>query len=247
MKLVFAVDAIFPPLTGIGRYAYELASRLTRAQDVSELRFLSMWRWAGASVGPASESPVAASAPVAPGWIAGPRRWLAAQPWVIDPFDRVSEHWRAHLLKSACGAVYHSPNYFLAPHDGPSVATVHDLSVTRYPDTHPAARRRYFELAFERSLRRASLLITVSETVRQELIADYGLPPERVRAVLNGVDAGFRPMPAAETLPVMHRHGLVHGGYTLSVATMEPRKKLDRLIAAYAQLPAALRQAIPWC
>lgn len=241
MKLVFAVDAIFPPLTGIGRYAYELADRLTLVDELESLRFLSMWRWAPIKTGVAHPS----EALVAPRAVAAPRRWLANQHWAIAPYDFASERWRARLLQRARGAVYHSPNYFLAPHDGPSVATVHDLSINRYPQTHPAARRRYFELAFERSLRRASMLITVSETVRQEVIADYGVAPDRIRAVLNGVDASFCPMTPAQTQPVMHKHDLAHGHYTLSVATLEPRKKLDRLITAYAQLPPALRESCP--
>lgn len=238
---MFAVDAIFPPLTGIGRYAYELADRLTQVEELDYLRFLAMWRWAPMKAGQAPPS----AALIAPRLVAGPRRWMANQFWAIAPYDFASERWRTRLLKGAKGAVYHSPNYFLASHDGPSVATVHDLSVSRYPQTHPAARRRYFELAFERSLRRASMLITVSETVRQEVIADYGVAPDRIRAVLNGVDASFCPMTSAQTLPVMHKHGLAHGHYTLSVATLEPRKKLDRLITAYAQLPSALRESCP--
>ena len=48
MKLAFAIDAIFPPLTGIGRYAYELANRLPQVAEIDELRFLGMWRWAQA-------------------------------------------------------------------------------------------------------------------------------------------------------------------------------------------------------
>lgn len=241
MKLVFAVDAIFPPLTGIGRYAYELAHRLPQVEALQGVRFLSMWRWMQAR----PEDADAPQALVAPGVLARPRRWLATQPWAIGPYDLASECWRGRLLRSAKGAVYHSPNYFLPPHDGPSVATVHDLSITRYPETHPAARRRYFDLAFERSLKRATKLITVSETVRLELIADYGFPADRVQAVLNGVDPVFRPMAAIDTSAVLRAHGLQHGGYTLSVATVEPRKKLDRLIAAYARLPESLRQACP--
>lgn len=250
MKLVFAVDAIFPPLTGIGRYAFELANRLPHSAEVDELHFLAMWRWAQVrqlgKVGAHSvEGASTAAALVAPRWLASVRRWLATQPVAVEAYDVASEFWRGRLLRGIQGAVYHSPNYFLAPYDGPAVATVHDLSITRYPHTHPAARRRYFDLAFERSLRRASMLITDSEVVRQELLADYGLAPERVRAIHLGVDPVFRSMEADQTVGVLQAYGLTHGGYTLSVATLEPRKKLDRLISAYAQLPDDLRQAFP--
>ena len=45
MKLVYAVDAIFPPLTGIGRYAWEVGSRLRAAAEIEDIRFISMGRW----------------------------------------------------------------------------------------------------------------------------------------------------------------------------------------------------------
>ncbi len=244
LTLVFAIDAIFPPLTGIGRYAFELARRLPQVHAMGELKFLSMWGW-GQSLNDLSDKGLSSQTLMVREAFGRTRRWLAAKPWAIGPYDAVSDRWRGHLLRSARGAVYHSPNFFLSPHDGPSVATVHDLSVTRYPETHPEARRRYFELAFERSLSRATKLITVSETVRQELMADYGVPADRVQAVLNGVDSVFRPMTEVDTLPALRARGLRHGGYTLSVATVEPRKKLDKLITAYAKLPAPLRQAYP--
>lgn len=37
MKLIIAVDAIFPPLTGIGRYALELVRGLQDVQEQGEL------------------------------------------------------------------------------------------------------------------------------------------------------------------------------------------------------------------
>lgn len=40
MKVIFGTDAIKYPLTGIGRYAFELAKCLSRSQDISELCFL---------------------------------------------------------------------------------------------------------------------------------------------------------------------------------------------------------------
>lgn len=41
MKVVFGTDSIKYPLTGIGRYTYELAKELERSSDISELLFLS--------------------------------------------------------------------------------------------------------------------------------------------------------------------------------------------------------------
>jgi len=45
MQVILAVDAIFPPLTGIGRYALELATRLPRQPGIESVRYLGMWSW----------------------------------------------------------------------------------------------------------------------------------------------------------------------------------------------------------
>ena len=244
MRLILSVDAIFPPLTGIGRYAYELATRLPAVAGIEEVRYLGLFGWV--PVPPSTAQDAVAPYLLASTGYGSLRRKMAARTWAVRIYDAVSEFWRGRLLrKERSGAVFHSPNFFLPPYDGPSVATVHDLSIYRFPDTHLAARRRYFDLAFERSLRRADAVITVSEAVRRELIADYAVDAARVTAIHHGVDAAFRPRDAQQLQPVLSRHGLQAGGYTLSVATLEPRKKLDRLIAAYARLPASLRQRHP--
>ncbi len=243
MNVILAVDAIFPPLTGIGRYALELATRLPQQPGIDAVRYLGMWGWVPPPV--AATAQATAEALTAPPWFAGLRRRMAASTWAVNAYDAVSEVWRRRLLRGEHGAVFHSPNYFLPDYDGPKVATVHDLSIYRFPETHPAARRRYFELAFERSLRRADALITDSEAVRQELMADFGVAPERVTAIPLGVDESFHPRSADEVQPTLARHGLQPDGYLLSVATLEPRKKLDRLITAYAQLPGTLQRQYP--
>lgn len=40
MRVVFSTDSIKYPLTGIGRYTYELARQLQSSDDISELLFL---------------------------------------------------------------------------------------------------------------------------------------------------------------------------------------------------------------
>ena len=48
MKLMLSVEPVRFPLTGIGRYTYELARRLQQSEELAELQFFS-----GASVLPA--------------------------------------------------------------------------------------------------------------------------------------------------------------------------------------------------
>lgn len=244
MKVVFAVDAIFPPLTGIGRYASELAKRLPFAEGIDDVRYLAMFSWLNKNqFSNAQQDHLNALS--TPGLIPTLRTWAASKELMVKAYDVLSEPWRAMLLKNAADAVYHSPNYFLASHDGPSVATVHDLSILKFPETHPAARRKYFELAFERSLKRADIIITDTEAVRQELLKEYSLPSEMVQAIHLGVDKNFCPMNETDTLHILKRYGLNHNSYCLSVATLEPRKKLEQLIKAYSMLPTNLLRTYP--
>jgi alpha-1,3-rhamnosyl/mannosyltransferase len=147
-------------------------------------------------------------------------------------------HSRKHDL-------YHEPNYLALRFDGPTVITVHDLSWIRYPQTHPATRVRAMDRYFEPGLRRAALILTDSQFVKREVVEVFGIDPARIRPIPLGLDPVFRPLAPAETQPVLRRLDLVHGGYFLSVGTLEPRKNLKATIAAYAVLPDAVRSRHP--
>lgn len=146
----------------------------------------------------------------------------------------------------AAGAVelYHEPNYIPLPWDGPTVATVHDLSVLLHPEWHPADRVAYFTRHFETGLRRCAHLIAVSDFTRRELIDTFGVRSERVHCVYNGIRPELRPMNATAIAPTLARLGLTTP-YLLHVGTLEPRKNLLLLMHAYGDLPESLRVRCP--
>lgn len=234
MKIVLATDAIHHPLTGIGRYAYELARGLPADPRIRQCLYFNFGRFVPGPIdvpqgsgGPALRSHLSRITPVV---------------MAYRVFSAVYYRWR---LRSVRDHLFHSPNYMVPPVWGPAVATIHDLSHLRHPQYHPAARVALLHAELPRTLQRASHLITVSEFVRREVIDTLGLPEHRVFAVHNGVDARFAPLSAAQTRPVLSGLGLVHGSYLLCVATIEPRKNIDTLLDAYLALPAALRERVP--
>jgi glycosyltransferase involved in cell wall biosynthesis len=126
--------------------------------------------------------------------------------------------------------------------DVPLVLTVPDLTFRSAPkDLHPRARL-YFGTLVPRSIRRAKWIMVSSEAVRREVIEQYHIAPDRVRRVPLCADAIFHPMPAAEVTAVRKRFGLPER-YVLYVGTIEPRKGLPRLRAAYDLLPEDLSDA----
>lgn len=245
MKVILAVDAVVAPLTGIGRYAVELVQRLPQHPLVEQMRFFSFGRW----VDGAQLARLAMAAPPSEAALASPRpslrSRLAGNRLAVRAYQALTPHFFGWRLRAEAPAVFHSPNYFLPPFPGRSVATFHDLSHLWFPQFHPAARIDYLQRALPDTLRRADFLITDAESVRLEVIRHFGWPADRIAAVPLGVDPIFRPRPGADLRPFLHRYGLPESGYTLYVGTIEPRKNLERLLAAYEALPAALRQRWP--
>ena len=222
MKAILSVEALGPQLSGIGRYTLELASRLPQHADVESIRFYRNNEW----VQDVASLLAADKLPQRRGW------------------PRLLPKWM-HKPRVRRGEVFHGPNYFLPVFVERGVATVHDLSVFRYPDTHPAKRLAHFEREFEQSLKRAAHLITDTETVRQEVIEFCKWPADKITAVPLGVSSAFTPRSPELISSVLSAYGLSPGAYSLCVSTIEPRKKIDRLLAAYASLSQNVRSRYP--
>ena len=142
-------------------------------------------------------------------------------------------------------ALYHEPATFPLPFHGPTVVTVHDLSWIRFPETHPADRRRTLDRSFPRLLARARHVLTDSDFVKQELVREFGLDPSGITTAHLAARSCFKPREAAECASVVRRFGLRHRSFFLCVGTLEPRKNLIRTIRAFADLPPQRRKECP--
>lgn len=116
----------------------------------------------------------------------------------------------------------------------PTVITVHDLSFMRFPAAFRPFNRTYLRLMTVAATRRASRVIAVSESTRQDVIRLCGVPAGRVTVVPNGVTEDFCPADPAVVAAFRSRRGLPER-YILFLGTLEPRKNLVRLVDAYAE------------
>ncbi|NDJ62168.1 MAG: glycosyltransferase family 4 protein [Chloroflexi bacterium] len=157
-----------------------------------------------------------------------PRRILweqTLQPWLLGDFD-----------------LYHALA-FVAPLllTTPSVVTVYDLSFMHYPRVLSPARRLYLRLFTALSCRRARRVIAISHSTARDLTATLNIPADKIDVAAPGCDFGFfRPLPP-ETIAAFRRAHDLPERYWLFVGTLEPRKNLPTLLAAYAALPPAER------
>ena len=163
-------------------------------------------------------------------------RWLRKHSkWARNLRD--ASVMRSHL--------FHGPNYFLPPRGEGGVITVHDLSIFRYPETHPAARLRQFERYFRLSVERTRHIITDTETTRAEVASFLAIDPALVTAVPLAASPDFHPRADAAIAPTLTRYGLVPQGYALCVSTVEPRKRIAELLFAWEKLPPSVRNRWP--
>ena len=221
LAVTLGIDALSPQLSGIGRYTWELAAGLRGRREIDRLTYYARGRLIGEpQVLLESEEP----------------------PPIRRRFGRLQAKVEKRRLRSD---LFHGPNFFLPPFAERGVITVHDLSVFRFPESHPAARLREYAMHFESSLARAAHIITVSETVRHEVMDLLGVPGDRVTTVYNGVSENFHPQEELGLRKILTLWGIEPGGYGLSVATYEPRKKLVNLIDAWRALPKDLRSRFP--
>jgi alpha-1,3-rhamnosyl/mannosyltransferase len=235
VKVIFNVDAITAPLTGIGRYALELARGLARHDEIEALRLYSAYQWVD---GP--DHALGANRT-----IAAVRRHVPFKSAALEAYTQLrSALFRLHT-RGMRDWLLHTPNYVLMPFDGVAVTTVHDLSWLNHPETHPPERVRFLDRHLPRSLEQAAAVLTDSRFIADEMVAKLGVPRAKLRVVPLGVDDSYRPRAPGECAAVLARHGLEGLAYLLVVATQEPRKNLARLARAYTALPAALRARHP--
>ncbi len=118
----------------------------------------------------------------------------------------------------------------------PFVLTVHDLSLLRFPQLHPAQRLATLPMTVI-AIARARAIIVPSNWVRRELIRGLRVSPRRVVAVEHAASDSMAQ--AASSPELFERLGLTSGAYLLSVGTIEPRKNVARLVGAFEILAAA--------
>ena len=209
--MIVALDATPLTLTsgGLARYVAELSLALARQFPDDTYALLSDQRFS-----PPDDAP--------PNLISGPesahdKRW-----------------WLRGVRKAIArteAQVFHGTN-FEVPYLGttPSILTIHDLSPWRDSAWHAGADRVRRRTPWLIRLRRARLVLTVSEAVRREIVNHFGVQDDHVRAIPLAASGLFRPLPQSA------RHRSPHERpYFLFVGTLEPRKNLPALVEAWRE------------
>lgn len=131
--------------------------------------------------------------------------------------------------------VFHATNYFLPPvHSAKRILSIYDLAMLRNPGWGDPAKVAPFVQSLRRNAHAADAILTCSAASRSDIVELLDLDPARVYVAHGAVDDDFVPPPReAAQARVAQAYGIQHP-YVLYVGTLEARKNVDGLVAAFA-------------
>jgi glycosyltransferase involved in cell wall biosynthesis len=119
-----------------------------------------------------------------------------------------------------------------------TVATIHDLGYLHFPGEHPAPTRWLRRLANRWSARRATRVVAISGATRDDLVRFEGVPADKISVVHHGHAPWFAPVHDDSLIQAVRVRHRLDAPYVLFVGTLQPRKNLARLLAAFDRVAA---------
>ena len=224
MRIAYDAAPLLNPRTGVGHYAAALLEALLAADPELEVSLFAVGRQPAPATTPGSSGALRGA------WGDGRAtlRRLRIPARLVVPAWELARYPRGEVLFGRAGAV-HGTNFWVPPLGRPNgVVTVHDLTFLLYPEFCTPQVRRY-RWILPQVLKRCAVVLTPSETVAEQVSSELAFPRDRIVVTPEGVRPG-----------ALRRGTLATAGsrpdYLLFTGTREPRKNLDRLLRAFAQV-----------
>lgn len=151
--------------------------------------------------------------------------------------------WFQHSVKNLINRL--KPDLFLSP-DGflslgarcRQLPVIHDINFHHHPRDSRWLTSKYYNHYFPKFAGAATRIATVSEYSRQDISRSYGISPDRIDVVYNGVNEFFRPLDDWQQQQA--RKKFARGKpYFLCIGSLHPRKNIVRLIRSFEQFKQA--------
>lgn len=222
-KILVDSISLLSPLTGIGRYTYEVSKQLE--EDNSLLIEYFYGYYSKKLIQPSSSKE-----------IKGLKSFILKNPMIKKMVRKILLSY-VHLFSKSY-ELYWQPNFI--PNSGIKakkiVTTVHDFSFILYRDFHPKERIEYIEKYFFNNLDRSDMIITGSEYTKREILKYTKFKEDKIVVIYHGIDHNlfkvYQKIELGFDLP---------SKFILSVGSIEPRKNLLRLLKAYQGLPLEIK------
>ncbi len=153
---------------------------------------------------------------------------------IIMPFARLWTH-----IRLAAALHRNPPDIFFTPahviplsYHGRAVATIHDLGYERFPAAHTRQQVAYLKWSTRHNATRSHTILADSHATKNDLYALYGIQSDKIKVVYPALAPQVAQKPETTIKTNMP--------YFLYIGTLQPRKNLVRLIAAFEQIAAML-------
>lgn len=212
-KILIDTLLLLAPLSGIGRYTYEIAKIIEKNR---EFEYNYFYGYISKYLIKTTDTPTTKS-----------MRSLIVKNPLLKSIARAILFRLSGVMTSQYD-LYWQPNFILRKNvkARKKIATVHDFSWEIYPEFQPSERVQYFQKNFYTQLMKCDHIITGSKFTKSEIIERTGISSEKITVIYHGVNHDvFYPRSEAPAQK-----------YLLAVGSIEPRKNLKNLLEAYTKL-----------
>lgn len=142
--------------------------------------------------------------------------------------------------------LYHCTDYLIPRLKNiPVIAMVHDAVKVQFPDWNSSRFRGLKTYGLMRAIPWADHYIAPSQAVVPELVEHFGIEEKNISVVHNAIAAFWFEKQDAETKQAVLNHYGLRPGFLLYTGTFQPRKNIERLLAAFKSLPVAMQKEHP--
>lgn len=141
----------------------------------------------------------------------------------------------SRVLNKAKLDVFHAPaNIIPLQYAKPAVVTVHDLAIYEHPEWFPPKQDFSVRVLVPRSLQKAKQIIAVSRSTAHDIEKQFHVPKQRVTVIHEGYEPAKAPSKLA--IHALRKRLKLQEKYFLYIGTLEPRKNIAGMIAAFDAL-----------
>ena len=223
------INALFfqYPATGSGQYMTHLLAALAQADTQNEYVLLGPLPVAGQN-----QTTFPYEVQAVPGFVGGNEN-IQKVVW-----EQLTGPAAAH---KAGVDIFHIP-YFAPPllPRTPTVVTIHDVIPMRLPAYQPDAKVKAYMRLVASAAHKATMIITVSEHAKQDMVDALKLPAERIRVIYEAAGVEYQPVTAPETLEKARAKYGLGARYVFYLGGLDQRKNVPQLVRAFAHLHGQL-------
>ena len=170
-------------------------------------------------------------------------------PYVVTPVPRLARRnasienlvWEQFSAPSTARKanvdLFHIP-YFAPPFfpRSPGVITIRDIIPLRLPQYRTDLKMKAYLQLITRAARKATLIITISQHAKHDMIDALKLPPERIRVIYEAAGDEYRPISDPTVLSEVRTRYRLNERYILYLGGLDQRKNVPQLVRAFAQI-----------